>query len=69
MNNRNVDLVIKDNNDMKIIIRFLIQALNTIDGKANSAKFFIDAGALTEIHRREKRLNRKVLKIRKRTPI
>ena len=49
MENRNIDLVIKDDNDMKVLIRYLVQALNTIDGKMNSAKFLIDAGALTEI--------------------
>ena len=43
--------------------------MNTIDGKPNTARFLIDAGTLTEIKRREKKLNRKVLKIRKSIPI
>lgn len=69
MGGRNIDLVIKNDEDMTLLIRYLIQAMNTCDGKANSANFLIDAGALTEIQRREKKLNKRVLKIRKVTPI
>ena len=69
MEGRNVDLVIKKDEDMTLLIRFLVQAMNTIDGKPNTARFLIDAGTLTEIQRREKKLNRKVLKIRKSIPI
>lgn len=62
---RAVDLVIKDENDMNVFLRFLVQALNTVDGTANSAQFYIEAAALNEVARREKALNKKILARRK----
>lgn len=51
---------------MDIVVRFLVQALNTIDGRKGSANFFIEAAISNEITRREKRLNRRTNKIRNR---
>lgn len=62
---RSVDLVIKNENDMNVFLRFLVQALNTIDGCVNSAQFYIEASALNEVARREKILNKKILARRK----
>jgi len=39
---------------------FLTQTLNTVDGKRDTAQFYIDSSLHYEIERREKRLNRKV---------
>jgi len=66
---RCVDLVIKDDNAMNLFLRFLVQALNTMDGHQDSAQFFIDAATINEIERRERKLNKRVLKIRKVTPL
>lgn len=62
---RSVDLVIKDDRDMNVFLRFLVQALNTVDGYVNSAQFYIEASALNEVARREKVLNKKILARRK----
>ena len=50
---------------MNVFLRFLVQALNTIDGCVNSAQFYIEASALNEVARREKILNKKILARRK----
>ena len=50
---------------MNVFLRLLVQALNTIDGSVNSAQFYIEASALTEVARREKALNKKILARRK----
>ena len=62
---RSVDLVIKDDHDMNVFLRFLVQALNTMDGYVNSAQFYIEASVLNEVARREKALNKKILARRK----
>ena len=41
-----------------------MQALNTFDGKRDTAQFYIDATVFNEIERREKKINKKVLKKR-----
>lgn len=50
---------------MNVFLRFLVQALNTMDGFVNSAQFCIEASALNEVARREKLLNKKILARRK----
>ena len=40
--NRDVDLVITDEKDMKIFIKFLIFSLKTIDGKRGSAQKIVE---------------------------
>merc|ERR1719424_2510200 len=64
-----ITLLIKDDNAMNLFLRFLVQALNTMDGHQDSAQFFIDAATINEIDRRERKLNKRVLKIRKVTPL
>lgn len=61
---RTVDLVIKDDRKMDVLVRFLVQALNTIDGRSGSANFYIEAAIINEIARREKRLNKRRRAIR-----
>lgn len=61
---RTVDLVIKEDKKMDVLVRFLVQALNTIDGRTGSANFYVEAAILNEIARREKRLNRRTNRIR-----
>ena len=61
---RTIDLVIKDDNEMNLVIKFLVQALNTSDGRKGTAQFYIDAATTYGIEKAEKKLNRKVLKKR-----
>lgn len=49
---------------MDVFIRFLIVALNTIDGNKNTAQFLIEATTLSDIQKAEKRNNRKRMKVR-----
>lgn len=49
---------------MYMFTRFLIQALNTCDGRKDTAQFWIDATVMNEIDRREKKINKKVIKKR-----
>lgn len=58
--------MIKKDRDMDLLVRFLVQALNTIDGRKGSANFYIEASIINEIERREKRLNRRTNRIRNR---
>ena len=53
---------------MDILIRFLIQSLDTIDGRRGTSNWYLEASVINEIERREKRNNRKVLKRRARVP-
>lgn len=48
---RTVDLVIKNDRDMDILVRFLVQALNTTDGRRGTAEFYTDAAKHYEILR------------------
>jgi len=50
---------------MNLILKFLVQAINTVDGRRNSAQFYIDAATMYGIEKAEKKMNRKVLKNRK----
>ena len=49
---------------MNLLIKFLVQAINTVDGQKNTAQFYIDAATINGIEKKEKRLNKKVLKNR-----
>lgn len=49
---------------MDLMVRFLVQALNTSDGRKGTANFYIEAAIINEIHRREKKLNKRTNKIR-----
>lgn len=49
---------------MDLVVRYLVQALNTSDGRKGTANFYIEAAIINEIRRREKRLNRRTNKIR-----
>ena len=62
---RTVDLVIKNEHQMDQLLGFLVQKMQTIDGKKGTAKFYIEAAVKYEIERREKLYNKKILKIRK----
>ena len=61
---RTVDLVIRDDRQMDLLVRYLVQVLNTVDGNRNSANFYIESAVINEIQRREKRLNKKTNRIR-----
>jgi len=49
---------------MYLIVRFLVQALNSFDGKRDTAQFYIDATIMNEVERREKKINKRVIKKR-----
>lgn len=49
---------------MDVLVRYLVQALNTRDGNRGSANFYIEASIINEINRREKKLNRRTTRIR-----
>ena len=49
---------------MDILIRFLVQALDTVDGRKGTASFYTEASIHYEIERQEKKRNKKVLKRR-----
>lgn len=49
---------------MDKLVRFLVQELNTTDGRRDTATFYIDAAKHYEILRQEKRINRKTVKRR-----
>lgn len=53
---RYVDLVIKEEKSMDLLMRFLAFALNTIDGLKNSAERTLQAATLSEVMRQEKAL-------------
>ena len=61
---RTVDLVIKDPDQMDRLIKYLVQALDAVDGRANTGSFFTEAAVINEIQRQERRLNKKRLKAR-----
>lgn len=63
---RTVDLVIKDDRQMDILIRFLVQSLDTIDGRRGTSNWYLEASIINEIERRERRNNKKVMKRRAR---
>ena len=65
---RCVDLVIKDRDDMNRILNFFVMELNTVDGTRNSAQFYIDASVIYEIARQERKMNRKIMIMRKARP-
>lgn len=56
--------MIKNDADRNKLVKFLVQAINTVDGRRDTAQFYIDAAVHYEIERREKRLNRKIQKMR-----
>jgi hypothetical protein len=49
---------------MDLVVRFLVQALNTSDGRKGTANFYIEAAIINEINRREKKINRRANRIR-----
>lgn len=61
---RTVDLVVREEKHMDVLVRFLVQALNTIDGRKGTANFYVEASILNEIERREKKINKRTNKIR-----
>lgn len=61
---RTVDLVIRNDRQMDVLVRYLVQVLSTVDGNRNSANFYIESAVINEIQRREKRLNKKTNRIR-----
>lgn len=63
---RTVDLVIKNEHQMDQLLGYLVQQMQSIDGKKGTAKFYIEAAVKYEIEKREKLKNKKVLMIRKR---
>lgn len=54
---RDVDLVIKDEYQMKVLLRFLIYTLNTLDGVRGSAKKILAEMNAKEIKRFKARAN------------
>lgn len=49
---------------MDMLIKFLVQSLDAVDGRANTGSFFTEAAVINEIERQERRLNKKSLKVR-----
>lgn len=64
---RTIDLVLKHDKDMELLLRFLTVALNTVDGRRGTAEWYAQSAQHYEIIRQEKRLNRKIQKIRDQT--
>lgn len=62
---RCVDLVIKEEQDMDLLIGFLVHALNTIDGVRNSVQFYAEAATFYEVQKREREMNKKKKVMRK----
>ena len=54
---------------MNLVIKFLVQAINTVDGQKNTAQFYIDAATIYGTEKMEKRRNKKVLKNRENVAI
>lgn len=54
---------------MNRILNFFVLELNTVDGVRNSAQFYIDAATIYEIARQEKRMNKKIMAMRKLRPL
>jgi hypothetical protein len=50
-----MDLVIKDEKEMDMLLQFLIRAIRTVDGTAGTADFLIEAATLSEIQKQEKK--------------
>lgn len=57
--------MIKNEHQMDQLLGYLVQQMQSIDGKKGTAKFYIEAAVKYEIEKREKIKNKKVLKIRK----
>ena len=49
---------------MDRLIKYLVQALDAVDGRAGTGSFFTEAAIINEIERQERRLNKKRLKAR-----
>ena len=63
-----MDFVIKSDQEMMRLIKFLVQGIQTIDGRNGTANFYINAATKMEIDRIEKKMNRKVQKKRDMIP-
>jgi hypothetical protein len=53
---RQVDLVIKDQKSMDILVKFLVYSINTMDCRKDSAENYIKGATMFEVKRREKLL-------------
>lgn len=69
MAGRTIDLVIKHDEDMSLLLRFLTTALNTVDGTRDSAEWWVKSALHYEIIKQEKKMNRKIQKIRDKTEV
>ena len=49
---------------MDLVVRYLVQALNTSDGRKGTQNFYIEASIMNEIRRRERKLNKRTIAIR-----
>lgn len=49
---------------MNVLLAYLIQCLQTVDGRKNSAKFIIEASVKIEVEKRENELNRDIIRKR-----
>ena len=54
---------------MDRFLRFLVQGMNSVDGRNGTADFFIDSATTYEIEKQEKRMNRKIMKKRESIPL
>lgn len=61
--------MIKDEKQMDRFIKFLVQGMNSIDGRNGTADLYIDSATHYAIKREEKRINRKVQKKRDSIPL
>ena len=58
LSDRDVDLVIKDQRSMDLLIKFLVFSINTTDCRKDSAENLVQGSKLFEIKRREKQLRK-----------
>ena len=54
--------MIKDDTQMDTLLAFLVPAIQTIDGQKGSAIFYYEASIFYEIERREKKINKRIIK-------
>lgn len=55
---RQVDLVIKDQKSMDLLVKFLVYSINTMDCRKDSAENYIKGATMFEVQRREKLLRK-----------
>ena len=55
---RQVDLVVKDQKSMDLLVKFLVFSINTMDCRKDSAENYVQGATMFEVRRREKLLRK-----------